>query len=107
MPAGEAIELGTRKSSRFIGSECCSFELSTDFRSCAIPLGADVAADLFSSNFLHWAHQLAGFEAKRRGVVRRKAGAYSCSLRMRFIAIIRHVRFSNRSWLGRRVLVLL
>lgn len=54
MPAGEAIELGTRKSSRFIGSECCSFELSTDFRSCAIPLGADVAADFFSSNFLHW-----------------------------------------------------
>lgn len=26
---------------------------------------------------------------------------------MRFIAIIRHVRFSNRSWLGSRVLVLL
>jgi hypothetical protein len=54
MPAGEAIELGTRKSSRFIGSECCSFELSTDFRSCAIPLGADVTADFFSSSFLHW-----------------------------------------------------
>ena len=52
------MELGTRKSSRFIGSECGSFELSTDFRSCAIPLGADVAADFFffffSSSFLHW-----------------------------------------------------
>jgi hypothetical protein len=64
MPAGEAIELGIRKSSRFIGSECCSFGLSTDFRSCAIPLGADVAANFFSSSFLHWVNQLARFEAK-------------------------------------------
>lgn len=42
MPAGEAIEVGTRKSSRFIGSAFCSAERSTDLRSCAIPLGADV-----------------------------------------------------------------
>ena len=30
-----------------------------------------------------------------------------CSLRFKFIAIIRHVKFSSRSWLGNRVLVLL
>ena len=52
--------------------------------------------------------KLAGFAAKRRGsCTRKRLVAYSCSLRLRFIAIIRHVRFSNRSWLGSRVLVLL
>ncbi len=37
----------------------------------------------------------------RRGV------ACICSLRFRFIAIMRHVRFSKRSWFGSRVFVLL
>ena len=44
MPVGDAIEVGTRKSSRFIGSALCSAEWSTDLRSCAIPLGADVGS---------------------------------------------------------------
>ena len=42
MPAGDATEFGRMKSSRFIGSECCVFEWSTDLRSWAIPLGAEV-----------------------------------------------------------------
>jgi hypothetical protein len=45
MPAGEAMDVGTRKSSRFIGSAFCSAERSIDLRSCAMPLGA--GADSF------------------------------------------------------------
>lgn len=44
MPAGEAMEVGTRKSSRFMGSAFCSAERSIDLRSCAMPLGAEVGA---------------------------------------------------------------
>ena len=39
MPAGEATELGTMKSSKFIGSLDWSAEGSTDLRSFAMPLG--------------------------------------------------------------------
>ena len=44
MPAGDATDDGNMKSSRFIGSDwrCDLFSwfASTDFRSCAMPLGA-------------------------------------------------------------------
>ncbi len=55
MPAGEAVELGTIKSSRFIGSACDSiFEWSTDFRSWAMPLGAVAEAGAYVGPGAFW-----------------------------------------------------
>jgi hypothetical protein len=89
IPAGEAMELGTRKSSRFMGSADNSLEGSMDLRSCAIPLGTEVGPGFFSSRCLCLPRSV--------GCMRWELVAYSCSLRFRFMAIMRQVRFSKRS----------
>lgn len=106
-PAGEAVDDGKIRSSMFIGSSSvlyCGPDKSKDLRNLAIPDGA--------LEFCWF--RLTSKGQSRPGTACAKAllrcntyRACSRSLRFRLMAIIRHVRFSIRSWLGNCVLVLL
>lgn len=96
MPAGEAIEVGKMKSSIFMASGSGVWDdRSMDSRSFAMPDGALVGC-WFALNILHVSQELRTTSVTSNPAYR----ACSRSLRFRFIDIMRHVKFSIRSWLG-------
>jgi hypothetical protein len=108
-PAGEAIEVGRMKSSRFMGSlvdTAGCWVSSFDFRNCAMPLGTEVEEGALVGCFFRRLVFLAG-SAQHRTNDKRTHLLRSSSIRRRFMAIILQVKFSMRSALGNWVLALL
>jgi len=115
-PAGVVALSVTMKSSRFINSACDMF-CSDVFRSCAMPLGTLSEGAEGRCWALEWSVVSHPVENKKRDDTQshrdeKSIPTYrarcSSSLRLRkFMCIIRHVRFSIRSWFGSICFVLL
>lgn len=118
-PAGVAMFSAMRKSSRFMGSEAAMF-CSDDFRNWAIPLGA-FPPDLCEENdklapyrpfawrgrALHGGDPLLASRRYRSRQPYLEDSSLASRCLRRLACIMRHVRFSMRSWLGKLCFVLL
>ena len=100
--AGEAVELGLIKSSMFMSSGL-KLDLSFASRSWAIPEGAPVRSSWLLREGVSC--QPKSLPDKSEQAIETYRACCSLSLRFRFIAIIRHVKLSMRSWLGSWALV--
>lgn len=121
MPAGEPTDCGKMKSSMFIDSDGVpasgALPPSIDFRSWAMPLGAGLLGagvlDIASLDHAMVSERLRAHNVapSSGGAIKAEPGAThplrSISILLRFIAIIRHVKFSMRSALGNWDLALL
>ena len=107
MPLGEPTEEGKMNSSRFMGSGCDREPRSTELRSFAIPLGvfptvwsvesASALAEILSIIASVHCSRLSRGDQGTVSYPASLAACCSLSLFRRFMAIIRHDRFSIRS----------